>query len=83
MPLSSDVRNIEEEWPRRRGQNPRGRSGHARPSRRRLSPVRTGVDEKAGKIFCLVAAPRAEATNAVHRQAHGLVPDEISEVSEH
>ena len=41
------------------------------------------VDEKAGKIFCLVAAPSAEAANAVHREAHGLVADEIFEVSEH
>jgi len=31
------------------------------------------VDEEAGKIFCLVDAPDAEAANTVHRQAHGLV----------
>ena len=41
------------------------------------------VDEKAGKIFCLVEAPDAEAANTVHREAHGLVADEIYEVSEH
>ncbi|MDP3984041.1 MAG: DUF4242 domain-containing protein [Acidimicrobiia bacterium] len=41
------------------------------------------VDEKAGKIFCLVDAPDAEAAHAVHRQAHGLVADEIYLVSEH
>ena len=41
------------------------------------------VDEKAGKIFCLVEAPDAEAANTVHREAHGLVADEIFEVSEH
>ena len=41
------------------------------------------VDEKAGKIFCLVEAPSAEAANTVHREAHGLVADEIYEVSEH
>ena len=40
------------------------------------------VDEKAGKIFCLVEAPDAEAANTVHREAHGLVADEIYEVSE-
>lgn len=40
------------------------------------------VDEKAGKIFCLVEAPNAEAANTVHRDAHGLVADEIYEVSE-
>ncbi len=41
------------------------------------------VDEKAGKIFCLVEAPDADAAHAVHREAHGLVADEIYEVSEH
>ena len=41
------------------------------------------VDEKAGKIFCLVEAPTADAANTVHREAHGLVADEIYEVSEH
>lgn len=41
------------------------------------------VDEKAGKIFCLVEAASAEAANTVHREAHGLVADEVFEVSEH
>ena len=41
------------------------------------------VDEGAGKIFCLVEAPDAETAHAVHRKAHGLVADEIFEVSEH
>lgn len=40
------------------------------------------VDEKAGKIFCLVEAPNAEAAHTVHREAHGLVADEIYEVIE-
>lgn len=40
------------------------------------------VDENAGKIFCLVEAPNAEAAHTVHREAHGLVADEIYEVSE-
>ena len=35
------------------------------------------VDEANGKIFCLVEAPDAEAANTVHREAHGLVADEI------
>ena len=38
------------------------------------------VDEKAGKIFCLVEAPNAEAAHTVHREAHGLVAEEIYEV---
>jgi len=41
------------------------------------------VDEEAGKIFCLVEAPDADAANTVHREAHGLVADEIYKVSEH
>ena len=40
------------------------------------------VDEQAGKIFCLVEAPSAEAAHTVHREAHGLVADEIYEVTE-
>ena len=40
------------------------------------------VDEKAGKVFCLVDAPDAEAAHAVHREAHGLVADEIYPVAQ-
>jgi hypothetical protein len=45
--------------------------------------LRYWVDEEAGKIFCLVEAPSAEAANRVHREAHGLVADEIYSVTEH
>lgn len=41
------------------------------------------VDESAGKIFCLVEAESAEAAETVHREAHGLVADEIYAVSAH
>ena len=44
--------------------------------------LRYWVDEKAGKIFCLVEAPTKEAAHTVHRNAHGLVADEIYEVQE-
>ena len=44
--------------------------------------LRYWVDEEHGKIFCLVDAPSAEAAAEVHRQAHGLVADEIFPVSE-
>ena len=40
------------------------------------------VDQNAGKIFCLVEAPDAETATTVHREAHGLVADEIYEVNE-
>jgi class 3 adenylate cyclase len=38
------------------------------------------VNEAAGKIFCFVDAPSAEAANCVHREAHGLVAGNIIEV---
>jgi hypothetical protein len=44
--------------------------------------VRYWVDEVAGRIFCLVDAPDADAATAVHREAHGLVADEIYAVAE-
>lgn len=39
-------------------------------------------DEGTGRVFCLVEAPNKEAAIAVHREAHGLVADDITEVSE-
>jgi hypothetical protein len=44
--------------------------------------LRYWVDEQHGKIFCLVDAPDADAANIVHREAHGLVADEIYPVAE-
>lgn len=35
------------------------------------------LDEGARKIFCLVDAPDQESAHAVHREAHGLVADQI------
>ncbi len=48
-----------------------------------VSYLRYWVDEEAGKIFCLVEAETADDACAVHREAHGLVADEIYAVSEH
>jgi hypothetical protein len=39
-------------------------------------------DAATGRIFCLSDAPSAEAALAVHREAHGQMPDEIFEVQE-
>ncbi len=39
-------------------------------------------NEAEGAVYCLVEAPSAEAAIAVHREAHGLVADEIVEVRE-
>ena len=44
--------------------------------------LRYWVDEEHGKIFCLVDAPDADAAATVHREAHGLVADEIYPVTE-
>ena len=44
--------------------------------------LRYWVDEKAGKIFCLVEAPDQDSAHTVHREAHGLVADEIYQVQE-
>jgi uncharacterized protein DUF4242 len=44
--------------------------------------LRYWVNEADGKIFCLVDAPDADAAHNVHRQAHGLVADEIYPVQE-
>jgi len=44
--------------------------------------LRYWVDEKQGKVFCLVEAPSGDAAATVHREAHGLVADEIYQVQE-
>jgi hypothetical protein len=44
--------------------------------------LRYWVDEQAGRVFCLVEAPSANAAADVHRQAHGLVADHIYQVQE-
>ena len=44
--------------------------------------IRYWVDEQEGKVFCLVEAPDAETASTVHREAHGLVADQIFKVQE-
>jgi len=44
--------------------------------------LRYWVDQDHGKIFCLVDAPDADAAATVHREAHGLIADEIYPVAE-
>ena len=44
--------------------------------------LRYWVDEAQGKVFCLVEAPSADAAETVHRDAHGLVADDVFEVQE-
>lgn len=47
-----------------------------------VSYLKYWLDEGTGTIFCLVEAPNKEAAMQVHREAHGLVADEIHEVVE-
>jgi Protein of unknown function (DUF4242) len=44
--------------------------------------LRYWVDEQQGKVFCLVEAPSADAAATVHKEAHGLLADEIFQVQE-
>lgn len=39
-------------------------------------------DKESGTIMCLAEAPSAEEAIAVHKEAHGLVPDSIEQVAE-
>jgi hypothetical protein len=41
------------------------------------------LDEQTGRIHCLVDAPDKDAAVQVHREAHGLLADEIHEVKEY
>jgi class 3 adenylate cyclase len=38
-------------------------------------------NHQKGKIFCLCTAPTAEAAQAVHREAHGLMASQIMEIA--
>ena len=44
--------------------------------------LRYWVNEDRGTVFCLVEAPSEDAANSVHREAHGLVADELYVVKE-
>ena len=46
----------------------------------RVKYLKYWFNEEDGTIFCLVDAPNKEAAEAVHREAHGLVAQEIIEV---
>lgn len=44
--------------------------------------VRYWFDEATGRVYCLVEAPSPDLAERVHREAHGLVADELVEVLE-
>jgi hypothetical protein len=81
MPLYMDVHNIEggvsiDDVAKAHMADLETQGGHD------VKYLRYWVDEGQGKIFCLVEAPNADAANTVHREAHGLVADNIFEVTE-
>ena len=45
-----------------------------------VSYLKYWFNEETGRVYCLVEAPDAEAAHAVHREAHGLIADEMVEV---
>jgi hypothetical protein len=44
--------------------------------------VQYWVDETDGVVLCLSEAPDSDAVRATHREAHGLLPDRILEVTQ-
>ena len=80
MPLFMDVHNVEgvkaEDVAKAHDADLRVQGDHG------VNYLQYWVDEANGKIFCLVEAPDREAANTVHREAHGLVADEIYPVEE-
>jgi len=44
--------------------------------------IRYWVDEANGKVYCLSEARNADDVIATHRDAHGLISDEIGEVTQ-
>jgi len=81
MPLYMDVHHIDsqlavDDVAKAHEADLQVQGGHA------VKYLRYWVSEGDGKIFCLVDAPSAEAAADVHREAHGLVADEIFPVRE-
>ena len=81
MPLFMDVHNLDgpvtaDEVAKAHAADVKTQDGHG------VQYLRYWVDESHGKIFCLVDAPTADEAATVHREAHGLVADEIYQVAE-
>lgn len=50
--------------------------------RHKVRYLKYWFDEETGRVFCLAEAPNPQAPEACHREAHGLLADEITEVRE-
>jgi hypothetical protein len=44
--------------------------------------IKYWVDEQAGKVFCLVESSDSTAISNSHKEAHGLIPDRVSLVTD-
>jgi hypothetical protein len=44
--------------------------------------IKYWYNEDNGTVFCLSEGPSKDASLKVHKEAHGLMPDEIMEVQE-
>jgi hypothetical protein len=44
--------------------------------------IKSFVDEKAGKVYCLSEAPNAHSIYETHKEAHGLLPAHILKVAD-
>jgi Protein of unknown function (DUF4242) len=81
MPLFLDVHSLD--GPLTLGDVTQAHDADLPPGGRMASTTqRYWVDEAVGKIFCLVDAPSAIIATDVHREAHGLVAQEIYQVIE-
>lgn len=47
-----------------------------------VSFVNYWVDEKSGTVVCLAEAPNSQAVINTHKEAHGLVPDQVHKVKQ-
>jgi len=54
----------------------------AAQAKHRVSFKAYWVDEEHGKVYCLAEAPDPDSVVATHREAHGLLPTWIGQVTE-
>lgn len=47
-----------------------------------VSFIKYWVDEKAGKVYCLAEASDGYLVHKTHKEAHGLVPDDLMQVTD-
>jgi hypothetical protein len=47
-----------------------------------VSFLKYWVDESAGKVYCLVESPDSASVFRTHKEAHGLTPDLVQQVSD-